>query len=88
MVTKIEKHIGISDFRKNLSQYFKDAKRKPLVVAGNRGKDTRVVVDVGLYNELVGAYEDRLDAECLQELVAADKGKNTPWQEIKKEHGI
>ena len=88
MLTKIEKHIGISDFRKHLSRYFKDAKKKPLIVAANRGNDTRVVIDVDLYNELIDAYEDRRDAECLNKLVTNEKEGGIPWQETKKEHGV
>jgi len=58
MLTKIQKNIGISELRKNLSKYLNNAKKEPLVVSLGRGKDLRVVVDVNLYNSLIEAYED------------------------------
>jgi prevent-host-death family protein len=56
MICKVQKQIRASDFRKNLAQHIKDAKEGPVVIS-RRGSDTRVLIDINLYNALVEAYE-------------------------------
>lgn len=81
MLTKIQKNIGISELRKNLPKYLKDAKKEPLVVSLDRGKDLRVVVGVDLYNSLIEACEDS-SLGYLMELT--EKEKNLTEKEAKK----
>jgi len=88
MITKVQKYINASDFRKNLSRYLKSAKKNPLVISTDRGKDTRVVLDADLYNELVEAYENQIDAECLVKLAKTDQGERISWDKMKKQHGM
>ena len=88
MITKVQKYISASDFRKNFSHYLKSAKKNPLVISTNRGRDTRVVLDADLYNELVEAHENQIDAECLVRLVTTDGEERTSWDKIKKQHGM
>ncbi|HEC30396.1 MAG TPA: type II toxin-antitoxin system Phd/YefM family antitoxin [Candidatus Yonathbacteria bacterium] len=81
MLTKVQKNIGISELRENLPKYLRDAKKEPLVVSLNRGKDLRVVVDVDLYNNLIEACEDS-SIGSLMELT--EKEKNLTEEEAKK----
>ena len=88
MITKVQKYINVADFRKNLSRHLKNAKNNPLVISTNRGKDTRVVLDTDLYNELVEAYENQIDSECLVKLVKTDERGKISWGKIKSQHGM
>lgn len=77
MFQKIEKPIGVSDFRASISMYLKKAKSKPLVISTNRGEELFVVLSVDTYNKMVEAMEDYEDAMELDRLVRENKGKKT-----------
>ncbi len=81
MLSKIRKNIGISELRKNLPKYLKNAKQEPLVVSLNRGKDLRVVVGVDLYNNLIESYEDRSLGQLME---FVEDEKNLTEEEAKK----
>ena len=85
MATKIEKQIPISEVRANMAKYFNDAGKNPVVVSLNRGKDTRVILNSKFYNELIDAYEDKIDAEEMTILKKTHRGAFIPWNKIKKE---
>jgi hypothetical protein len=88
MFTKIHNLIPSSDFRKNLSKYFKEAKKHPLVISTSRAGDTSVVLSSELYNKLVESYEDMVDAKELTQLVKEDDGGHVSWSDVKKRHAI
>ena len=93
MATKIEKQIPISEVRANMAKYFKSAGKDPAVVSLARGKRTRVILSSKFYNELMEAYEDKMDAEELVKLKTESKGKpTTSWNklraELMKKHGV
>jgi len=85
MATKIEKQIPISEVRANMAKYFNDAGKNPVVVSLDRGKDTRVIINSKFYNELIDAYEDKIDAEEMTILKKTHRGAFIPWNKIKKE---
>ncbi|MBI3671414.1 type II toxin-antitoxin system Phd/YefM family antitoxin [Candidatus Azambacteria bacterium] len=85
MLTKIKKSIGVSELRKNLPKYFKDAKKEPVVVS-DRGRDVRVIMDVDLYNSIIESYEDHRDEKALERLVKKDKGERVGWKDIKDKY--
>jgi len=66
MLTQIQKNIGISELRGKLSKYFRDAGKAPVIVTMDRGKRTRVVIDVDVYNALVHTWGEQNKQEELQ----------------------
>lgn len=88
MATKVHNLVRVSDLRKDLARYLRDAKKKPVVVSTDRGGDTRVLMSAELYNKLVEAYEDAMDSAELERLVAEDDGKYVDWDDLKKEYGL
>lgn len=88
MATKIHNLVRVSDLRKDLARYLRDAKKKPVVVSTDRGGDTRVLMSAELYNKLVEAYEDAMDSAELERLVAEDDGVRIPLHELRKEYGL
>ena len=72
---KIEKMVGVSDFRAAMSTHLARAKEKPLVVSARRGEGVFIVLSVDAYNKLVEAREDKLDSRELARLVKIEKGK-------------
>ncbi len=86
MLTKIQKNIGISELRKHLPKYLKDAKKEPLVVSLDRGKNIRVVLDVNLYNSLLEFHEDYQDAKELEKLKKNDNGERLDWTDVKNKY--
>ncbi len=55
---KIEKPVGVSDFRAALSAHLAKAKTKPLIVSARRGGGSFVILSVDTYNKLVEKRED------------------------------
>jgi PHD/YefM family antitoxin component YafN of YafNO toxin-antitoxin module len=88
MFTKIQNFISASDFRKNLSKYFKEAKESPLIISTGRGGEVSVVLGSELYNKLVEVYEDVMDSKELTQLVHEDKGGHVSWKDVKKRHAL
>ena len=86
MLTKIKKNIGVSEFRKDISKYLKQAKDEPVVVSLNRGKDSRVVIDTELYNYFIDMAEDSQDAQELIKLKKKDTGERVSWEDVKKKY--
>lgn len=84
MLTKIHNFIRASDLRKNLGHYLKQAKNEPIVVAAERGGETRVILDSALYNKLIEAYEDWADARELAQLVEEDSGEYVALENLKR----
>ena len=84
MYTKIPKNVGITEFRKKLSQYFKKAISGEPVIVSNENIQA-VFIDVDTYNDLIQAYEDKKDSEILIKSIVENSGKKKiPWGEIKK----
>ncbi len=84
MLTKIPKIVQASEFRKNLSQYLKNAKNNPVVVSTERGGDSRVVLSADLYNKLIEFYHNSVDARELIKLVEVDDGERISLSELEK----
>lgn len=72
---RIEKPIGISDFRSAMARSFARAKTQPLVVSARRGEDSFVVLSVDAYNKLIEERENTIDSRELSRLVKEQKGK-------------
>jgi prevent-host-death family protein len=83
MLTKIPKIIQVSEFRKNLAGYLRQAKQGPVVISAERGGDNRVILSAETYNKLIGTYEDRVDSQELTRLVNEDKGKSISWKDLR-----
>jgi len=84
MLTKIKKNIGVTEFRKDISKYLKQAKDEPVVVSLDRGKEQRVVLSAELYNSFIESSEDYQDAKELMSLKKEDNGERMSWEDIKK----
>ena len=85
MYTKIPKNIGITEFRKKLSDYFKKAISGEPIVVSNENIQA-VFIDLETYNDLVQSYEDKKDSESLIKSIIENKGKNKiPWEDLKKQ---
>lgn len=82
---KVPKNVGITEFRKKISLYFKKAiKGEPVVIAKENVQ--AILINIDQYNELIEAYEDKIDAETLEREIKKNKNKpGTPWEDIKKE---
>lgn len=81
MFQRIDKRIGVSKFRTAMPRYLRYAKEKPLVIAGRRGDEPYVVMSAEMYNKLVEAREDTIDAETLARLVKENSGrKKISWK--------
>ena len=76
MFQKIEKTVGVSDFRTDLPAYLKRAKEKPLVITTARGGEPYVLLSAAAYNKLVEEREDDIDASELTRLVKENKHKS------------
>jgi len=78
---RMEKPIGVSDFRAAMSASLARAKAGPLVVSARRGDESFVVLSVDIYNKLVEERENAIDSRELSRLVQAQKGKKRiPWK--------
>lgn len=87
-VEKVQKHIGVAEFRRDLSGYLRRAKKVPVII-DTPHDDTRVLVDAAFYDRLVEAYEDEQDAKLLTRLVKEQKGeKGVPLEKLLRQHGI
>ena len=75
MFQKIEKTIGVSNFRADMPAHLRRAKQEPLVITTRRGDEPYVVMSADTYNKLVEMREDALDARLLATLVREDKNK-------------
>lgn len=84
MLTKVHNSIQATDFRKNLAKYLKASKKNPLVISVDRGGETRVIMNSALYNLLIEAYRDDVDAIELERLIAEDTGERIAWRDVKK----
>jgi hypothetical protein len=84
MYTKIPKNVGITEFRQKISEYFKKAiGGEPIVVSNDNIQ--AVFIDLGSFNDLVQAYEDKKDSDLLIKSIIANSGKNNvPWEDLKK----
>lgn len=65
-----------------------ESDKKPVVISTERGGGSRVLLDSKLYNKLVGAYEDRQDAQELETLIAHDDGKRVSLEDLRKKYGV
>lgn len=83
MLTKIPQIIPVSELRKNLAGYLRQAKQGPVVISADRGGDSRVILTAETYNKLIETYEDRVDSEELARLVHENKGKSISWKDLK-----
>lgn len=81
---KIPKTVGITDFRKNLSNYFKKAVGGEPVVISNSDRQV-VMLDADAYNILVEMYEDYVDSEELTKAVKEAKDF-VSFDAVKKKH--
>lgn len=88
MLTKVHNFIQASELRKNLSKYLKASKKEALVISTERGGEVRVLLDSTLYNRLVEAYEDEMDADELERLAKKDNGKRISLKVLKAKHGL
>jgi PHD/YefM family antitoxin component YafN of YafNO toxin-antitoxin module len=87
MFQKVEKAIGVSDFRATMAAHLAGAKKQPLIVSTRRGGDSFVVLSIDAYNTLVEAWEDEQDARELDRLAKLQKGKKlVPWERVKGGH--
>lgn len=75
MFQKIEQTIGVSEFRSALPAYLKRASERPLVITARRGGEPYVVISAEMYNKLVEAREDAIDARKIHRLVKESAGK-------------
>jgi prevent-host-death family protein len=84
MYVKIQKNVGITEFRQKLASYFKQViEGNPVVVSNDNIQ--AVLIDLDTYNSLVQAYEDKVDSEKLVKSVIKNKGKkNIAWESLKK----
>ena len=88
MYTKIPEITSVSEFRSNLSNYMDKVKSRPVFISVHRGKDTRVILDSKMYNELIEMYEDYCDSKTLIKMKKEDDGTRISWGDIKKKHGL
>ncbi|OGG79809.1 hypothetical protein A3A39_00890 [Candidatus Kaiserbacteria bacterium RIFCSPLOWO2_01_FULL_54_13] len=78
---KVEKTVGLSDFRASLATHLAKAREKPLIVSARRSEDSFIVLSVDAYNALVEVRENEIDSRELVRLVKANKGKKRiPWK--------
>jgi len=84
MYIKIPKNIGITEFRKKLSDYFQKAISGEPVVVSNENIQA-VLINLETYNNLVENYEDKKDSEILVKSIIENKNSpRIPWGKIKK----
>lgn len=83
MLTKVPKIIQVSELRKNLAGYLRQAKQEPVIISADHGGDNRVILNAQTYNKLIEMYEDRIDSEELTRLVTEGKGKSVSWKNLK-----
>lgn len=88
MLTKVHNLIRASEVRKNFSKYLKASKNETLVISTERGGEARVLMDSLLYNKIIEGYEDRVDSENLDRLVAKDKGNHITLKALKNKYGL
>lgn len=83
MVTQIIKSVGITEFRRKLSNYFNKSLTGQPVVIANSNKQA-VLIDIDTYNQLVANLEDAIDAKNLTKLVQENPQPNhITWDELK-----
>ncbi|MEK7607327.1 MAG: type II toxin-antitoxin system Phd/YefM family antitoxin [Patescibacteria group bacterium] len=82
--TKIQKTVGVSDFRASIPAYLKQAKENPVIISANRGEDPFVLLSADAYNKLVEARELEIDSRELAKLIKEDNGKEIPWEKIRR----
>lgn len=82
--TKIQKIVGVSDFRASLSTYLKKAKENPVIITANKGDEPFVLLSADAYNKLVEARELEIDSRELAKLIKEDNGKEIPWEKIRR----
>ncbi len=83
MLTKIPKTIQSSELRKNLARYLKDSDKSPVFVSKERGSGSSVLIGADIYNKMIEAYEDAIDARDFLELKKNDDGERIPWSAVK-----
>ena len=84
MYAKIPKNVGITEFRKDLSAYFKKAISGEPVVVSNENIQA-IFIDLDTYNNLIQAYEDKKDSEVMIKSIIENRGKKkVEWQDLKK----
>lgn len=72
---QITEPLQITEFRANLNEYFDSSALSPLLITSARKKWSRVLIDLGFYNQLVEMSEDYMDSK---ELVS--RVKNDSWK--------
>lgn len=82
---KIQKMVGVSDFRSSMATYLEKAKSNPVIITANRGDDPFVLLSGEAYNKLVEARELEIDSERFAKLVKQNKGKKRlSWESVKR----
>ncbi len=82
---KVQKIVGVSDFRSSIPAYFEKARKNPVIITVNRGGDPFVLLSGEVYNMLVEARESDIDSRELARLVRENKGRDTiSWESVRR----
>jgi len=81
---KVPKMLSVSAFRAALAKNLAKAKKRPVMIADNRGGGNYVILSAEVYNKLLEAWEDEQDSRELVRLVEENKGKKfIPWEQVR-----
>jgi prevent-host-death family protein len=83
MLSKIPQFISASELRMHLAEYLHRAKKEPVIVSTDRGANASVILSATMYNTLLEAYEDAIDARELTKLVKQEHSKPIKWNRAK-----
>lgn len=82
--TKVQKTLGVSDFRAGLASHLEEAKKSPLIITDRKGGESYVVLGADAYNELTELWEDQQAGRTLARLIKENKGKKLiPWEQVR-----
>ena len=78
--------ISISDFRADLAESLRRARKNPIRIT-NHGEAQVVVLDASTYEKMLNNLEELEDIEAFDEAIA-ENASGIPWDQVKKDLGF
>ena len=78
--------ISISDFRADLAESLRRARKNPIRIT-NHGEAQVVVLDASTYEKMLNNLEELEDIEAFDEAIE-ENASGIPWDQVKKDLGF
>ena len=78
--------LSISELRADIARAVSSTKKAPVEIS-KHGEPVAFLISPSMYERFVDALEDLEDLRTIEEALK-QPGKNTPWEQVKREMGL